>query len=159
MKVTVYAFGTLQSIFWREAAKDYENRLSRTWPTTVIELPEARLPKEPTEGDVKRALAEEGKILLAKIPPRAFVVALCIEGMSLTSEALSAKMEDIASRGYSEIVFLIGSSHGLDPEVKKRADLSLSFSLMTFPHQLARILLLEQIYRAAEIARGSRYHK
>ncbi len=159
MKITVLATGALAEPFWRDAQKEYEKRLSRTWPTAVCELPEARLSKNPSPGDIEAALKAEAVRYLEKIPKRAFVIALCVEGKPLSSEAFSQKLSDAATRGYSEIVFLIGSSHGLAPEVKARADLALSFSPMTFPHQLARILLLEQIYRAAEIARGSKYHK
>lgn len=159
MKVTILTAGTLAESYWRDAVAEYQKRLTRTWPLTVVEIGEARLPKDPTPGDIAAALADEAARFVKKIPPRAHLIAMCVEGRALTSEALSAHMENAALRGASEIVFLIGSSHGLDASLKRRADLCLSVSPMTFPHQLCRVLLAEQIYRSAEIARGSHYHK
>lgn len=159
MKVTILTAGTLAESYWRDAVAEYQKRLTRTWPLTVTEIGEARLPKDPSPGDIAAALSDEAARFSKKIPPRAYLIAMCVEGKSLTSEALSAHMENAAARGAAEIVFLIGSSHGLDTTLKQRADLCLSVSPMTFPHQLCRVLLAEQIYRAAEIARGSRYHK
>ena len=159
MKVTIYAHGTLAESHWRDACAEYVKRLTRLWPLTIVEAAEVRLPQNPTEGEIDRALATEAKTALAKISPRAYVIALCIEGEMLTSPALSKKMEDAAAHGASEIVFLIGSSYGMDESLKRRADLRMSFSRMTFPHQLARVMLCEQIYRAAQIAHGAPYHK
>ena len=159
MKVTIYAHGTLAESHWRDACAEYVKRLTRLWPLTIVEAAEVRLPQNPTEGEIARALATEAKTALSKISPRAYVIALCIEGEMLTSPALSKKMEDAAAHGASEIVFLIGSSYGLDESLKRRADLRMSFSRMTFPHQLARVMLCEQIYRAAQIAHGAPYHK
>ena len=159
MKTSILAMGHLTEKFFRDACDEYVKRLSRTWPLTVTEFDEARLPSDPSDGEIERALAGEARRLSAKIPPRAYKIALCVEGTPLSSEELSAKMDDAALRGASEIVFLIGSSFGLHPSLKKEADLKLSLSKMTLPHSLARVVLCEQIYRAAEIARGSRYHK
>lgn len=159
MKVTIYAHGTLAESHWRDACAEYVKRLTRLWPLTIVEAAEVRLPQNPMEGEIARALATEAKTALSKISPRAYVIALCIEGEMLTSPALSKKMEDAAAHGASEIVFLIGSSYGMDESLKRRADLRMSFSRMTFPHQLARVMLCEQIYRAAQIAHGAPYHK
>lgn len=159
MKMTIYAHGTLAESHWRDACAEYVKRLTRLWPLTIVEAAEVRLPQNPTEGEIARALATEAKTALSKISPRAYVIALCIEGEMLTSPALSKKMEDAAAHGASEIVFLIGSSYGMDESLKRRADLRMSFSRMTFPHQLARVMLCEQIYRAAQIAHGAPYHK
>lgn len=159
MKTTILAMGHLTEKFFRDATGEYQKRLSRTWPLSITEFDEARLPADPSDGEIAKALADEARRLSAKISPRAYKIALCVEGVSLSSEQLSAKMEDAASRGASEIVFLIGSSFGLDASLKAQADLKLSLSKMTLPHSLARVVLCEQIYRAAEIARGSRYHK
>ena len=159
MKVTIYAHGTLAESHWRDACAEYVKRLTRLWPLTIVEAAEVRLPQNPTEGEIARALATEAKTALSKISPRAYVIALCIEGEMLTAPALSKKMEDAAAHGASEIVFLIGSSYGMDESLKRRADLRMSFSRMTFPHQLARVMLCEQIYRAAQIAHGAPYHK
>ena len=157
--MTIYAHGTLAESHWRDACAEYVKRLTRLWPLTIVEAAEVRLPQNPTEGEIARALATEAKTALSKISPRAYVIALCIEGEMLTSPALSKKMEDAAAHGASEIVFLIGSSYGMDESLKRRADLRMSFSRMTFPHQLARVMLCEQIYRAAQIAHGAPYHK
>lgn len=159
MKVTIYAHGKMSEKFYGDACAAYEKRLTTLWPLTVIEAPEARLAQDPSPGEIAAALSAEAKAALVKIPRRAYVIALCIEGKMLDSPALSRAMEEAALAGCSEIWFLIGSSHGLAPELKARADLSLSISKMTFPHQLARVILCEQIYRAAQIARGSAYHK
>ena len=159
MKVTIYAHGTLAESHWRDACAEYVKRLTRLWPLTIVEAAEVRLPQNPTEGEIARALATEAKTALSKISPRAYVIALCIEGEMLTSPALSKKMEDAAAHGASEIVFLIGSSYGMDESLKRRAELRMSFSRMTFPHPLARVMLCEQIYRAAQIAHGAPYHK
>ena len=159
MKTQILAFGTLSEKHWTAACAEYQKRLSRSWPLTVTELQEERLPQSPTPGEIAAALASEAKAALAKIPPRAYVIALCVEGEMLSSPQLSKKMEEAALHGASEIVFLIGSSYGLDPSLKARADLRLSISRMTFPHQLARVILCEQIYRAAQIAAGVPYHK
>ena len=159
MKVTILAFGSLSEPFWSDAVSEYVKRLSRISPLTIIQLPESRLPNNPSSGEIRAALSREAALMLPKIPPRAYVAALCIEGKLLSSEELSAQMDRAALGGYSEFCFLIGSSYGLDDSVKDRADLKLSFSRMTFPHQLARVMLCEQIYRAAQISRGSAYHK
>lgn len=159
MKVTIYAHGALSEPYWRAACAEYEKRLSRLWPLTITEAPEERLPAAPSPGEIEAALAAEAKRALEKIPPRAYVVALCVEGSMLDSPTLAQKMEEAASHGYPSVCFVIGSSYGLAPVLKERAGLRLSLSRMTFPHQLARVMLCEQIYRAAQIARGSAYHK
>jgi 23S rRNA (pseudouridine1915-N3)-methyltransferase len=158
VKTVILAFGALSEPFWRDAVKEYEKRLSGLWPLSVIELPEARLPSSPSAAEISAALSAEAKAALARIPPRAYVVALCVEGRMLTSPELSAVMEKAAAT-HPEIWFLIGSSYGMDASLKARADLSLSFSRMTFPHALARVIAAEQIYRAAQISRGAPYHK
>ena len=159
MKTMIYAHGTLSEPFWRDACGEYVKRLSRLWPLRITEAPEERLSQDPSPAQIEAALEKEGKRLLSAIPSRAFVIALCVEGEAVDSPALSRKMEDAASRGASEICFVIGSSYGLSTEVKARADWKMSLSRLTFPHQLARVMLCEQIYRAAQIARGAAYHK
>lgn len=159
MKVTIYAHGSLSEPYWRDACAEYVKRLSHTWSLTLLECFETRLPSSPSRAEVEAALADEAHRALLKIPPRAYVIALCVEGEMLDSPSLAKKMEDAASRGYPEIWFLIGSSYGMAPELKARADLRLSVSRMTFPHQLMRVMLCEQIYRASQIARGTAYHK
>ena len=113
----------------------------------------------PTDGEIAKALDKEAEKILAEIPPRAAVCAMCVEGKQLSSEEFAEYLEKQASGGVSEVCFIIGSSHGLSDKVKQRANLRLSVSKMTFPHELFRVMLLEQIYRAGEISAGSRYHK
>ena len=158
MKTAILAFGSLTEPFWADAMREYEKRLSRLWPLRVVELPEARRSSSPSPGEIAAALAAEAKAAAPRIPPRAYVAALCVEGKMMSSPALSAAMET-AAMTHPEIWFLIGSSYGLDPSLKARADLRLSLSPMTLPHSLARVVLAEQIYRAAQIAHGAPYHK
>ncbi len=158
LKIKIIAMGRLTVPCFKEAAADYAKRISRSFSLTVVEPRAEMLPKEPTEGEISRALEREAERILAEIPPRARVFAMCIEGKMLSSEELAASLERCAS-ATSEVCFIIGSSHGLAGSVKSRADVRLSVSPMTFPHELFRVMLLEQIYRAAEISSGGKYHK
>ena len=124
----------------------------------MTELPETRLPEDPSPAEIKKALAAEATAIRQKLEGGA-VVAMCIEGQTCSSEALSKKLAAFALEGKSKVAFLIGGSFGLDETLKKQADWRLSMSPMTFPHHLARVMLLEQIYRACQIAEGTRYHK
>ena len=157
--VTVLCVGKLKESYWRDAVAEYAKRLSAFCRFTVIEVDEERLPDAPSAAQIAHTLEEEGKRLLARIPRDALTVALCIEGKTVSSEMLSARLSSWALDGKSHIVFVIGGSFGLSDEVKNTAALRLSMSPMTFPHQLARVMLLEQIYRAFQIASGGKYHK
>lgn len=150
--------GRLTEASFRDAAAEYVKRMSRAFQVTVVEPKPENLPQNPSDGEIARALLKESEKILAEIPPRAYVAAMCVEGRTMPSEDFAALIEKQAGVA-SEICFIIGSSHGLHENVKKRADLKLSVSPMTFPHELFRVMLLEQIYRAAEINAGSRYHK
>lgn len=158
MKLTVISPGRLKEKYLRDAADEYIKRLSRFCDLTVIEPEPIRLPEHPNENQVNAALDDEADILLKKIPDNAFVVALCVEGKRLTSEQFAGRVSELSAMGRA-MTMVIGSSYGLSERVKKRADLKLSLSDMTFPHQLFRIMLLEQIYRAFQINIGSEYHK
>ncbi len=147
LRVQLICTGRLKEDFYVRACDEYDKRLHRYCSLERTELPET--------GDVAR----DGEAMLKKIPEDAFVVALCIEGVLTSSEELSALLTDCANRGRSRVCFLIGGSDGLSDAVKKRADLRLSMSRMTFPHHLARVMLIEQLYRAESIQAGSRYHK
>ena len=159
LKIRIIAMGKLTVDYFRTACEDYLKRMSRAYSVTVTEPKPEPLPKDPTYGDIARALEREAVRIAEAIPPRAAVVAMCVEGKELSSEELAVKMENFAASGVSEVCFLIGSSHGLDESLKRRADLRLSVSKMTFPHELFRVMLLEQLYRASEINAGSKYHK
>lgn len=150
--------GKLKEKFYADAAAEYCKRLSRYCKIEVTELPETRLPEDPSPAEIKRALAAEANAIRQKLEGGA-VVAMCIEGQTCSSEALSKKLAAFALEGKSKVTFLIGGSFGLDETLKKQADWRLSMSPMTFPHHLARVMLLEQIYRACQIAEGTRYHK
>ena len=158
IQVTIITVGNLKESYWREAVAEYEKRLGAFCKPTLIQLKEARVADDPSEGEIRTALADEGKRILAAIPPRAYTVALCVEGKQFSSEALAKKLESALSDGGS-LCLIIGSSHGLAQEVKDTCKLRLSVSELTFPHQLMRVILYEAIYRCYQISRGSKYHK
>mgnify|MGYP002533630547 CR=1 FL=1 len=159
LRIDLLVVGKLKEDYWRRACEEYTKRLGAFAKVQILELPEARMPQNPSEAQIAAALKEEGQAILAKIAPQSFVTAMCIEGQEMSSVALSQKMQQLAARGASQLTFLIGSSFGLDEDLKKKADLRLSMSPMTFPHHLARVMLLEQIYRAYQIEAGTKYHK
>ena len=152
--------GKLKEKYWRDAAAEYVKRLGAFCKVEIVELNECRLPDSPSDKEIQSALESEAASMQKYLDVNgAYNIAMCIEGKQLTSEELSAAMTDCGTRGYSTLNFIIGSSFGIAPAVKQRADMKLSMSKMTFPHQLARILLLEQIYRGFQIEKGSKYHK
>ncbi len=158
-KVTILCVGKLKEKFYADAAAEYSKRLSRFCRLEILELPEERLPETPSKAQIDAALSKEAEAIRTKLPASAFVIAMCVEGKLRSSEELADLMEGCASRGGSHVVFLIGGSFGLHPSVKALAAEKLSMSPMTFPHHLARVMLLEQVYRAYQINAGSRYHK
>ena len=158
-KVTILCVGKLKEKFYAEAVAEYSKRLKRHCTLEIIELPESRLPDDPSPAEIRQALAAEAALIEGKLPKGGAVIAMCIEGKELSSPALAEKVEQFGLIGASQLTFLIGGSVGLDASLKQKADLRLSMSPMTFPHHLARIMLLEQIYRAYQILAGSKYHK
>lgn len=158
-KITVLCVGKLKERFYQEAAAEYVKRLGRHCKLDVVELPESRLPEDPSPGEIQRALAAEAAAIREKLPRGGAVIALCIEGKPCSSVELSRRMQELAVSGKSQLTFLIGGSVGLAEDLKRQADWRLSMSPMTFPHHLARIMLLEQIYRACQIAASTKYHK
>ena len=159
LTVTIACVGKLKEAYWRDASAEYVKRLGAFCRIQIVEVAEERLPDAPSAAQIAAAIDAEGQRLLSKIPATATVIALCIEGKGMTSEALSKQLADWAVDGVSHVVFVIGGSFGLSDAVKREAALRLSFSPMTFPHPLARIMALEQIYRAFHIASGGKYHK
>ena len=153
-KVTVLCVGRLKEPFYEAAAAEYAKRLGRFCKLEIVELAEQRLPENPSPAEVARGLAKEAEAIRAKLPPAATVVALCVEGRMKSSEELAQLLE-----GSEQLACIIGGSFGLDPSIKAAAQLRLSMSPMTFPHHLARVMLLEQIYRSFKIEEGSSYHK
>ena len=158
-KVTVLCVGKLKEKFYADACAEYQKRLTRHCKLDLIELPEQRLPENPSEAEIEAALSKEADAIEEKLPRGGAVVALCVEGKALSSEQLADTLARYAAQGVSQVTVLIGGSFGLHERVKQRAELRLSMSPMTFPHHLARVMLLEQIYRAYQIQGGTRYHK
>ena len=158
-KVTVLCVGKLKERFYAEAAAEYAKRLSRYCKLDIAELPEERLPESPSQAQIDAALEREAAAVRAKLPAGAVLITLCIEGQLRSSEELARKMDSWSSQGAGHLVFLIGGSCGLSPSLKAQAAERLSMSPMTFPHHLARVMLLEQIYRAYQINTGGKYHK
>ncbi len=157
-KLTVISVGTLKESYLTEALAEYEKRLSAFCRVENINLREERIKNEDNPAEVRAALSAEGERILSAIPAGAYTVALCIEGRELDSPGLARLIGDAVDRG-GKLAFVIGSSHGLDPRVKAAADLRLSFSRLTFPHQLMRVILSEAVYRAFTILYGKSYHK
>lgn len=158
LNLTVITVGTLKEGYLREACAEYEKRLSAFCKYEMIVLKETRLSDAPSDAEISAALSAEGRQILAAMPSRAYRVALCVEGKQLSSEELAEKLEQIGT-SHGSICLVIGSSYGLSPEVKAAADLRLSVSRLTFPHQLMRVLLLETLYRSLGISKGTKYHK
>ena len=158
-EITLIAMGKLKEKFYLSAAAEYEKRMKGYCQFKLIELPEVRLPDNPSPAEISAGLDKEADLIFSKIPKGAWFCVLTPEGKMLSSEALADKMKDVKVSGKSSACFLIGSSFGMAQRVKDRADFKLSMSPMTFPHHLARIMVLEQIYRAEAIQAGSKYHK
>jgi 23S rRNA (pseudouridine1915-N3)-methyltransferase len=158
LNVKFITLGTLKEGYLREAAAEYEKRLGGFCRFEMVQLKEERLSDQPSENEIKNALDKESAKIFAEIPSRAYVVAMCVEGKQCSSEELAEKLEEISARS-SDICFIIGSSFGLADTVKQRADMRLSVSKLTFPHQLMRVILLEAVYRAFNIQKGTKYHK
>ena len=159
MNIRIIAVGKLKEKYWRDAAEEYAKRLGAYCSLEVIEIKESLLRANPSAADEEAVKAAEGEDILQHINKGDYVITLEIKGKGLTSEQLAEKMASLALEGKSNIAFVIGGSLGLSPEVSKRADFKLSFSAMTFPHQMMRVILLEQIYRSFKINRNETYHK
>lgn len=158
INVTVITVGNLKESYWRDALAEYEKRLGAFCKLNVIQLKEYKLPENPSQTEIVSALSEEGKRILAAIPPRSYRIALCVEGVQFSSEELAKKIE-VATESTGSLCLIIGSSFGIAPEVKATCHLRLSVSKLTFPHQMMRVLLLEVLYRSFSILKGTKYHK
>ena len=157
--VTLIAMGKLKEKFYLSAAAEYEKRMKGYCQFKILELPEVRLPEDPSSAEITAGLEKEADLILTKIPKGAWFCVLTPEGKMLSSEALADKLKDVKLSGKSSACFLIGSSFGMAQRIKDKADFKLSMSPMTFPHHLARVMVLEQLYRAEAIQAGSKYHK
>lgn len=158
-EITLIAMGKLKEKFYFSAAAEYEKRLKGYCNFKLIEIPEVRISDNPTAAEIDNALAKEADTIISKIPKGAWFCVLTPEGKLISSQDLAETIADIKVSGKSSACFLIGSSFGISAKIKAMADMKLSMSPMTFPHHLARIMVLEQIYRAEAIQAGSKYHK
>ena len=158
-EITLVAMGKLKEKFYISAAAEYAKRLGGYCRFSLLELPESRLPENPSEAEIAAGLEKEAGVILERIPKGAWFCVLTPEGRELSSEAFAGKMKEVKLSGKSSACFLIGSSFGIALRVKQRADWKLAMGKMTFPHHLARIMVLEQLYRAEAIQAGSKYHK
>jgi len=159
MKITILCVGKIRESYWNDAIAEYMKRLTRYCKPEIVQVADEKTPDDASDNENRQILEKEGDRLLAKLPEDAYVITLEIKGMSLSSVALSEKIDKLCVAGVSHICFVIGGSLGLDPRISKRADFKLSFSAMTFPHQMMRVILAEQIYRAFRIRTGEPYHK
>lgn len=157
--LTLIATGKLKEPFYRQAVAEYEKRLRSYGGIQIIELPEVRLPDNPSRTQIDAALKKEAEAVRQKLPKNAWLCVLTPEGKLMSSEALAEKLSQVRLSGKSELVFLMGSSFGIDAQLKAQGDFRLSISPMTFPHHLCRVMALEQLYRAESILAGSKYHK
>ena len=159
MKITILCVGKVKEKFYQEAIKEFEKRLSRYCKLSIIEVADEKTQERASETEISIVKEKEGERILKNIKDEGYVICLAIDGKQLDSVELSGKLDSLFVEGNSQIYFVIGGSLGLSDEVLKRADYHLSFSRMTFPHQLMRVILLEQIYRAFRISNNEPYHK
>ena len=159
MKIKIVTVGKLKEKYLKDGIAEYSKRISRFAAVEMIELADEKTPDRASDSENAKILDLEGNRILSKIGDREFVIVLAIEGKTLSSEEFSKQLEQASINGFSTLTFVIGGSLGLSPQVKKRANLSLSFGRLTLPHQLMRLVLVEQIYRAFTIQQGSPYHK
>ena len=159
MKIKVVTVGKLKEKYLKDGIAEYSKRISRFAKLEMIELADEKTPDKASESENQKILEIEGQRILSKVGDRDFVIALAIEGKTLSSEEFSKQLEEASIKGFSTLTFIIGGSLGLAQDVKNRANLSVSFGRLTLPHQLMRLVLAEQIYRAFTIQQGSPYHK
>lgn len=158
LSVNIICVGKLKESYLRDAIDEYSKRMRTLCRLSIIELPEERSSDDPSAAEIVRVITAESERIMQKLGKGDYVIAMCVEGRNISSEELSAKLEDISMRS-STVDLIIGGSWGLSDELKSRADFKLSMGKMTFPHQLCRVMLLEQVYRAFQISKGTKYHK
>lgn len=159
INITIIALGKLKEKFMRDFSDEYVKRLQSFCKLNIVELQPKMLSDNPSQAETENALNAEAQLIKSKIPSNSYVFSMCIEGRQMSSTEFSQKISDIAVSGKSSIVFVLGSSFGLSEEIKNLSDNKFSMSQMTFPHQMARVMLLEQVYRAFQIMNGGKYHK
>lgn len=159
MNIDIISIGSIKDNYFSDAIKEYSKRMTSYANVNIIELNEYKLPNNPSDAQILEGLEKEADDIISRIRDRAYIIALCIEGKQASSESFAKKIQNLAIEGYSDICFIIGGSYGLSDRIKQKSRLKLSFSKMTFPHQLMRVVLMEQIYRAFRIIRNEPYHK
>lgn len=159
MNIDIISVGNIKEKYFQDAIKEYTKRLNPYVNIQIIEVEEYKLSNKHSQAQIQEGMDREADQILSKIKDRAYIVPLCIEGKQLSSEDFADKIERITIDGYSDICFIIGGSYGLHQKVKSKGQMKFSFSKMTFPHQLMRVVLVEQIYRAFRILKNEPYHK
>ena len=159
MKIKILCVGKIKEKYLKDAIDEYTKRISRFATVEIVELSDEKIPDNPSEAQMKAVINKEGDKIMAKISPSDYLITLCVEGKLLSSEELAKSVSDICVGGSSTITFVIGGSLGIREDIKQMSKLRLSFSKMTFPHQLMRVILLEQVYRAFKINANEEYHK
>lgn len=159
MNIDIISVGNIKEKYFTDAIKEYSKRMTSYINLSIIEINEHRLPNNPSDSQILEGMEKEAEAIISKIRDRAYIIALCIEGKQASSENFAKKIQNLTIEGYSDICFIIGGSYGLSDKIKRKSQLKLSFSKMTFPHQLMRVVLIEQIYRAFRIIRNEPYHK
>lgn len=158
LNVKIYVTGTLKEQYYKDAITEYKKRLGAYCKLEIIEYKEYKLPDEPSQKQIEQALVAEGEKILADVSPRAYKIAMCVEGKQLSSEEFAVKLDEIATTN-GEVALIVGSSFGLSEELKRACDFRMSVSKMTLTHQMLRVWLVEIIYRCLSISRGGKYHK
>lgn len=159
MLIKLITVGKLKEKYWKDAVKEYCKRMEPYTRVEIVEVGEEKLPEYPSAAEIEQALTKEGESIWRQVPPSSYVVTCAIEGKMLSSVELSDFVSRQTLQGYSKIAFIIGSSHGISGKLLEKSNFLLSFSPMTFPHQMMRVILLEQLYRSYKIAKGEPYHK
>lgn len=159
MKVTIIAVGKLKEKYLKDACNEYLKRLSAYSKVNIVEIQEDRCSDNPSQNEIEIVKQKEGERIISKIPKGSFIVPMCIEGTQMSSVEFSKRIEKATLSGFGELTFIIGGSFGLSDDVKSLGNLKLSFGKITLPHQLMRVILLEQVYRAFSISNNSKYHK
>ena len=158
MNIDIISIGSIKEKYFTDAIKEYSKRLKTYVKLNIIEVPEHKLPNNASAAQIEEGMEKEAENIISKLNERDYIISLCIEGKELSSEKLAGTIENLGVDGYSNISFIIGGSHGLSNKIKDMSNLKLSFSRMTFPHQLMRVILLEQIYRSFRIIKNEPYH-
>ena len=159
MKIKIICVGKIKEKYLKDAIDEYSKRISRFAKLEIIELADEKIPDNASKAEEEKVIKTEGEKIAKHLSPKDYIIALCVEGKNISSEELAQKFSDITVSGASSITFIIGGSLGIDEEIKKMSNFKLSFSKMTFPHQLMRVILLEQTYRAFKINANEEYHK